>query len=180
MEALNTQPTDTPADLITDNLDIWTSAIQTRSASGRGSSKKLDLYGIKKLRELILELAVRGLLVPQDPNDEPASKLLKKIAAKKAQMVKDGRIKKSKTLPAIEGDERAHKLPDGWAYARFGSVVNIITGKLDANAAVDDGQYPFFTCSQTPSRIDRFAFDTDAILLAGNGDFNIKYYRVRS
>ncbi len=51
--------------------------MQTRSTAGRGSSGKIDLYGIKKLRELILELAVRGKLVPQDPNDEPASELLK-------------------------------------------------------------------------------------------------------
>jgi len=55
--------------LITDNLDLWTMAIKKRSATGRGSSKKIELTGIKKLRELILELAVRGKLVPQDPND---------------------------------------------------------------------------------------------------------------
>ena len=69
--------------LITENIDIWTSAIKKRSATGRGSNKKIELTGIKKLRELILELAVRGELVPQDPNDEPASVLLEKIAAEK-------------------------------------------------------------------------------------------------
>ena len=61
--------------IITENLDIWTSAIKTRSASGRGSSNKLELYGIKKLRELILELAIRGKLVSQDFSDEPANEL---------------------------------------------------------------------------------------------------------
>ena len=79
--------------LITDNLYIWTSAIKTKSASGRGKSNKLELYGIKKLRQLILELAVRGKLVPQDPNDEPASKLLERIAAEKEQLIKDKKIK---------------------------------------------------------------------------------------
>ncbi|MDI4740356.1 hypothetical protein MJN54_34945, partial [Salmonella enterica subsp. enterica serovar Kentucky] len=57
-----------------------------RSAAASGwdfSSRWMDLYGIKKLRELILELAVRGKLVPQDPNDEPASVLLERIAAEK-------------------------------------------------------------------------------------------------
>ena len=68
--------------------------MQTCSTAGRGSSGKIDLYGIKKLRELILELAVRGKLVPQDPNDEPASELLKRIAAEKAELVKQGKIKK--------------------------------------------------------------------------------------
>ncbi len=61
------------------------------------SSGKIDLYGIKKLRELILELAVRGKLVPQDPNDEPASELLKRIAAEKAELVKQGKIKSKTT-----------------------------------------------------------------------------------
>jgi len=69
--------------LITENIDVWTTAIKKRSATGRGSNKKIELAGIKKLRELILELAVRGQLVPQDPNDEPASVLLEKIAAEK-------------------------------------------------------------------------------------------------
>ena len=84
--------------LITDHIDIWSSALQTRSTAGRGSNGKVDLYGIKKLRELILELAVRGKLVPQDPNDEPAYELLKRIAAEKAELVKQGKIKKQKPL----------------------------------------------------------------------------------
>ena len=71
-------------ELITENIDLWTSAIRVKPTQGRGSNKKLELYGIKKLRELILELAVRGKLVPQDPNDEPASVLLEQIAADKA------------------------------------------------------------------------------------------------
>lgn len=69
--------------LITEHIDIWTSAVKTKSTSGRGSSKKLELYGVKKLRELILELAVRGKLVPQNPNDEPASFLLQRISEEK-------------------------------------------------------------------------------------------------
>ena len=82
--------------LITENLDIWTSAIKTRSASGRGSSNKLELFGIKKLRELILELAVRGKLVPQDPNDEPASVLLDRIRAERASAPKPQKGRKKK------------------------------------------------------------------------------------
>jgi type I restriction enzyme S subunit len=61
----------------------------------------------------------------------------------------------------------------------LGEFVSIKTGKLDANAAVEDGLYPFFTCSRDVYRIDNFAFDCEAILLAGNnasGDFNVKHY----
>ena len=114
--------------LITDHIDIWTSALQTRSTAGRGSNGKIDLYGIKKLRELILELAVRGKLVPQDPNDEPASELLKRIAAEKAELVKHGKIKKQKPLPEISEDEKPFELPEGWECARLGNTVAIIRG----------------------------------------------------
>ncbi|EMI5800565.1 restriction endonuclease subunit S [Klebsiella aerogenes] len=110
--------------LITDHIDIWSSALQTRSTAGRGSNGKIDLYGIKKLRELILELAVRGKLVPQDPNDEPASELLKRIAAEKAELVKQGKIKKQKPLPEISEDEKPFELPVGWEWVRLGFITN--------------------------------------------------------
>lgn len=114
--------------LITDHIDIWSSALQTRSAAGRGSNGKIDLYGIKKLRELILELAVRGKLVPQDPNDEPASELLKRIAAEKAELVKQGKIKKQKLLPEISEDEKPFELPAGWEWVRLGTIGEIVGG----------------------------------------------------
>ena len=62
----------------------------------------------------------------------------------------------------------------------LGDLVNITTGKLDANAAVENGQYPFFTCSREVYAINNFSFDCEAILLAGNnavGDFNVKHYK---
>ncbi|MBT0311511.1 restriction endonuclease subunit S [Morganella morganii] len=114
--------------LITGHIDIWSSALQTRSAAGRGSNGKIDLYGIKKLRELILELAVRGKLVPQDPNDEPASELLKRIAAEKAELVKQGKIKKQKPLPEISEDEKPFELPAGWEWVRLGTIGEIVGG----------------------------------------------------
>ena len=125
--------------LIIENLDIWSSAIKTKSAAGRGKSNKLELYGIKKLRELILELAVRGLLVPQGPNDEPASELLTKIAAEKAQLVKDKKIKKPKAIPSIEEGEMPFELPDGWAWARIAEIAQV----GPRNEASDDDQVSF-------------------------------------
>jgi type I restriction enzyme, S subunit len=67
-----------------------------------------------------------------------------------------------------------------WDELNLGSLVNIKTGKLDANAMVENGKYPFFTCSREIFSINSFTFDCEAILLAGNnasGDFNIKYYK---
>ncbi|HGE9194730.1 TPA: restriction endonuclease subunit S [Escherichia coli] len=114
--------------LIVDHMETWTSALQTRSTAGRGSSGKIDLYGIKKLRELILELAVRGKLVPQDPNDEPASELLKRIAAEKAELVKQGKIKKQKPLPEISEEEKPFELPEGWEWVTLATVGEIVGG----------------------------------------------------
>jgi type I restriction enzyme S subunit len=108
--------------LITQHLDIWTSAIKTKSAAGRGISKKLELVGVKKLRELILELAVRGKLVPQDPYDEPASELLKKIEVEKAQLLKEGKIKKQKPSSPIGDEEQPFELPVGWEFVRLSEI----------------------------------------------------------
>jgi type I restriction enzyme S subunit len=64
-----------------------------------------------------------------------------------------------------------------WSTFSLGELVNIKTGKLDANASNEKGQYPFFTCSRNPLKIDKYAFDSDAILIAGNGDLNVKHYK---
>jgi type I restriction enzyme S subunit len=83
--------------------------------------------GVQKLRELILDLAVRGKLVPQDPNDEPASKLLRKITDDKARLIKDGMIKKQKPLPDIV--DIPYSVPSGWTWSRLGNfVISLLSG----------------------------------------------------
>ncbi len=113
-------------EVITDNLELWTSALLTRSTAGRGSNGKLEAYGIKKLRELILELAVRGKLVPQDHSDEPASVLLEKIAKEKSRLIQEGLIKKEKSLPEISDDEKSFLLPSGWEWGRLQDVSSYV------------------------------------------------------
>lgn len=130
--------------LITEHLDIWTTAIEQKSSAGRGSSKKFSLHGIKKLRELILDLAVRGKLVPQDPNDEPASILLERIAAEKAQLVKDKKIKKPKELPEISEHEKPFELPKGWEFSRLGFIGEIFNGN-SVNAKLKETKYTGLT-----------------------------------
>lgn len=111
--------------LITEHIDIWTSAVKTKSTSGRGSSKKQELYGVKKLRELILELAVRGKLVPQDPNDETAAVLLERIALEKAQLVKEKKIKKPKTLQTLS-PESLPRLPESWTCSYMQDITEYV------------------------------------------------------
>jgi type I restriction enzyme S subunit len=63
-----------------------------------------------------------------------------------------------------------------WDTIRLGEIVRIKTGKLDANASSVDGAYPFFTCSKEPLKISKFSYDCECVLVAGNGDLNVKYY----
>jgi type I restriction enzyme S subunit len=113
-------------DIITQHLDVWTSAQIKKNTVGRGSNGKQTAYGIKKLRELILELAVRGKLVPQDLNDEPASVLREKIAGEKARLIEEGKIKKQKFLPEIGEEEKPFDLPIGVEWARLQSLVFLL------------------------------------------------------
>ena len=71
-------------------------------------------FDAQALREKILDLAMRGKLIKQDPNDESASVLLEKIKAEKAKLVKEGKIKKNKPLPGITDDEKPYDIPDSW------------------------------------------------------------------
>jgi type I restriction enzyme S subunit len=91
-----------------------------------------ELYSVKanvaELRKAILQLAVMGKLVPQEPTDQPASGLLKKIEAEKRHLVMEGKIKKPKPLPGIKPDEVSYELPQGWEWVRFEDVVDIGSG----------------------------------------------------
>ncbi|EMV2663078.1 restriction endonuclease subunit S, partial [Escherichia coli] len=88
---------------------------------------------VDALKQTILQLAVMGKLVPQDPNDEPASELLKRIAQEKAQLVKEGKIKKQKPLPPISDEEKPFELPEGWEWCKFGLTSEFINGDRGSN-----------------------------------------------
>ncbi|BBT78492.1 type I restriction endonuclease EcoAI subunit S [Aeromonas veronii] len=142
--------------LITDHLDLWTAAVRPKSSVGRGSNSKLELTGIKKLRELILELAVRGKLVPQDPSDEPASVLLERITAGKLRLVKEGKIKKAKSLPEIGEEEKLFELPEGWEWARLTDVYDVRDGTHDTPRYCEQG-YPLITSKNISSGVLDFS-----------------------
>lgn len=78
--------------------------------------------GIKKLRELILELAVRGKLVPQNPSDEPASELLQRIAEEKKRLMAEGNIKTQKPLVEIKQKDKPFNVPTNWEWVRVAAV----------------------------------------------------------
>lgn len=69
------------------------------------------------------------------------------------------------------------KMPEDWREYELGEFLPVITGKKDANIASKTGTYPFFSCAQDILYTDNYSFDANAILVAGNGDFNVKWYR---
>lgn len=83
---------------------------------------------ITDLRTSILQYAVQGKLVEQNPQDEPASELLKRIKAEKEQLIKEGKIKKEKPLPPITQDEIPYDLPQSWQWVRLGEIAQIYRG----------------------------------------------------
>ncbi|MGF7050702.1 type I restriction enzyme S subunit [Paenibacillus sp. DS2015] len=91
------------------------------------NSMKMTEGLILSLRQSILQEAVQGKLVPQDPSDEPVSVLLGKIKAEKEQLIKEKKIKKEKPLPLITEDEIPYELPKEWKWARLGDICNVIT-----------------------------------------------------
>ena len=84
--------------------------------------------GIKKLRELILTLAMQGKLVKQDTKDQPASELLGEIQAEKERLIKEGKIKKQKELSPIKPEEVPYEVPSGWEWVVFGEIASIERG----------------------------------------------------
>ncbi|WCD78510.1 restriction endonuclease subunit S [Pseudomonas sp. TUM22785] len=126
--------------------------------------------GIKKLRELILELAVRGKLVPQDPNDEPANELLKRIAEEKARLVAEGKIKKQKPLAGIEEEEKPFELPSGWVWRRFGEVFSLEYGdNLPADKRSNTGEYPVYGSNGVVGTHSNCFVDSPCIVVGRKG-----------
>lgn len=115
--------------MVIDHLDLWTSAIKRKSTARRSLANNGELYGIKKLRELILDLAVRGLLIPQVSSDEPASELLKRIAAEKTKLVNEGKIKKEKLASPICDKQKSFSLPHGWTWTKLEMLMEMFNGR---------------------------------------------------
>ena len=89
------------------------------------------------LKKSILQYAMQGKLVPQDPNDEPASVLLERIKVEKDQLIKDEKIRKEKPLPPITEDEIPYELPQGWEWVRLGEIGDWGSGSTPNKARFD-------------------------------------------
>jgi type I restriction enzyme S subunit len=88
---------------------------------------------IPRVRRLVLDIAVRGKLTKQDPNDEPASELLKRIQAEKSRLVREGRARKEKLLPPLPADESPFRIPPAWRWSQLAEV-----GFINPRNSADD------------------------------------------
>lgn len=103
-------------------------------------------HSVDQLKQTVLQLAVMGRLVSQNPDDEPASVLLEKIAAEKNQLVKDKKIKKQPAYPDINVADEPYSLPSGWKWVRLGEITNRIgsgSTPRGGKSAYTDSGYPF-------------------------------------
>jgi len=126
--------------LISDHIKIWTNAeIKKKSGPGRLSGNTTKVYGFEKLRALILDLAIRGKLVSQNPNDEKVSELLERIEIRKI------KLNYNKTLPLISEHEIPFDLNQGWKWVRLGTLGITKTGGTPktSDAHLFEGTIPF-------------------------------------
>lgn len=115
-------------ELITKHLDLWTGAVSQKSTRGRGSNSKVELTGVKKLRGLILELAVRGKLIEQDSGDDPASCLIAEVRNQRYALVGERQLGPQTKLSEVINTETPYQLPKGWEWCRLGDLAEIIRG----------------------------------------------------
>jgi type I restriction enzyme S subunit len=154
--------------------------IQAREFLGQNFG---ELYTVKEnvadLRRAILQLAVMGKLVPQDPNDPPASQLLKQIEAEMKRLVKEGKIKSPKPLAPVNPKEVPYTLPRGWQWVRLGTVGRTNIGLTYSPSDVSESGIPVLRSNNIQngmldlSDLKRVAVEVKDSVLVEEGDLLI-------
>jgi type I restriction enzyme S subunit len=125
---------------------------------------------VARLNAAILQLAVQGKLVPQDPADEPASELLKRIRAEKRRLVKEGKLQEAKPLPTLAPADNLFDLPQGWVWTRLGNLVEFEYGKgLPQKARADDGNVPVYGSNGVVGYHSEALVDSPCVVIGRKG-----------
>ena len=134
---------------------------------------KLNAELPEQLKKSILQWAIQGRLVPQDPTDDPASELLKRIHAEKAARIKSGKLKKETPLPPISEDEIPFDLPDNWSFARLGSIVVNYDSKRrpvsKEKRKTEYGYYDYYGATGAIDKVDDYLFDGEYLMIGEDG-----------
>ena len=149
---------------------------------------------VSRLRRFVLDLAVRGKLVEQDPSDEPASELLNRIAVERARLVKAGKIKAKKALPESTHDNDSFRLPNSWSSVRLAEIavcldymrkpINATERAKRIEGKPQEELFPYYGATRQQGWIDDFLFDEELVLLGEDGvpffdRFRSKAYLIR-
>lgn len=148
------------ADKMLNAFDVWITAQGVKSRTRLRSVDNISLEGVERLRELILELAIRGRLVDQDNLDEPAEKLIKTIKLEKEKLFKEGRIKKILPENEINENEIPYKLPKGWVWTRNSFLFALRKGKKPKTISNENIGVPYLDIAALDrGEIDKFTDD---------------------
>ena len=170
--------------LISTHVEIWTTAeTEKKSGVGRSTADSKKMYGIKKLRKFILDLAVRGKLVPQFSTDEPASELLKKIRDKKNKSINGDKKHKNKSFKQILEQQMSYELPKSWICLKLADTYQSISPKgkqLKSSEIKIKGKFPVIDQGQTYiagyGNNDKYLIKiTHPIIIFGDHTRNIKF-----
>lgn len=126
--------------------------------------------------DLTVQQRIAGLISSFDLKIELNNKIIANLEAQAQAIFKSWFIDFEPFLDGEFIESELGLIPAGWEIYKLGEFFPVMTGKKNANIATENGTYPFFTCSKSVSYTDGYSFDANAILLAGNGDFNVKRY----
>ena len=127
----------------------------------------------KALRQKILDLAIHGKLVPQDPNDEPASVLLERIKAEKERLIKEGKIKRTKrSKAACDKPHYPYELPEGWCWTTLGEIVKITNGRSQKDVEDKEGLYPIYGSGGIIGKATEFLCEAGTTIIGRKGTIN--------
>ncbi len=135
----------------------------------------------KALRQKILDLAIHGKLVPQDPNDEPASVLLERIRAEKERLIKEGKIKKGKkSAKTSDKPHYPYELPKGWEWTTLGEVISIKSGNAIKVRNNKNGSFPIYGGNGISGYSDEYNIDKPTIVIGRVGFYCGSIHYVKS
>lgn len=141
----------------------------------------------KKLRQKILDLAIRGKLVPQDPNDEPASVLLERIRAEKERLIAEGKIKRPKKSKASSAESHYQNfvppfpIPDSWEWVRLEDIIRVKSGEsLNVRELQSKDRFPIYGGNGINGYYDKYNVEKDTIIIGRVGFYCGSIHKTKS
>lgn len=168
--------------LISNHLDVLIAAeSEKKSTRGRSSDNASKVYGIEKLRALILDLAISGKLIPEQSKDNLTIDILKDIELEKSKLIEEGLLAKKSPLTAVSEDEKLFKLPKNWTWIRLGNTGKIFNGnsineneKQEKYTDIKDGR-PFIATKDVGYGREQLNYKNGTLIPLNESNFKIAH-----